>query len=194
MKQAQLWVENDARASSGVDMKRVVFSRAWAMPNADTFLIPPITGLLARWLTGRTSIVDPFARRSKLAHHRNDLNPACGQPYALEAEVFLDQLGAEGVVADALLLDPPYSPRQMSEAYQQVGLNKGMGASQNARLYSACKDRMTKIAAPDCIALTFGWNSNGFGLKRGWRLVEVLMVAHGGAHNDTICTVEVKNG
>ena len=45
---------------------------------------------------------------------------------------------------------------------------------------------------PEGIAICFGWNSMGFGLKRGYELLEVLMVPHGGAHNDTIVTVERK--
>lgn len=34
----------------------------------------------------------------------------------------------------------------------------------------------------------------GFGLKRGYELLEVLLVPHGAAHNDTIVTVERKIG
>jgi hypothetical protein len=30
------------------------------------------------------------------------------------------------------------------------------------------------------------------GIKRNFKLIEVLIVAHGGAHNDTIVTVERK--
>lgn len=191
---AQLaWSLNDLRLSSDsdADAERVVFSRAWAMPNAATFSIPPISALLDRWLAGRQSIVDPFARNSKRATYSNDLDSSFKHSSA-EAQDFVRALIDQGVEADALLLDPPYSPRQMAEAYKSVGLDKGMGSSQNARLYSECKDLMTQLAVPGTVALTFGWNSNGFGLKRGWRLVEVLIVAHGGAHNDTICTVEVK--
>ena len=40
--------------------------------------------------------------------------------------------------------------------------------------------------------ISFGWNSNGIGKTLGFEQVEILMVAHGGHHNDTICTVEVK--
>jgi hypothetical protein len=42
------------------------------------------------------------------------------------------------------------------------------------------------------IALSFGWSSVGFGKNRGWRMIEILLVCHGGAHNDTICVAEVK--
>jgi hypothetical protein len=40
--------------------------------------------------------------------------------------------------------------------------------------------------------MCFGWNSSGIGIKRGFELIEVLLVCHGGSHNDTIVTVERK--
>ena len=40
--------------------------------------------------------------------------------------------------------------------------------------------------------ITFGWNSGGIGYKYGFEIKRILMVPHGGWHNDTICTVEVK--
>ena len=40
--------------------------------------------------------------------------------------------------------------------------------------------------------MCFGWNSSGVGIKRGMKLIEVLLVPHGGSHNDTIVTVERK--
>ena len=42
--------------------------------------------------------------------------------------------------------------------------------------------------------ITFGWNSGGIGKKYGFEIIRILLVPHGGWHNDTICTVEVKNG
>lgn len=41
-------------------------------------------------------------------------------------------------------------------------------------------------------AISMGWNSNGFGKSRGFKIVEILIVAHGMHHNDTIVTVEQK--
>ena len=40
--------------------------------------------------------------------------------------------------------------------------------------------------------LHFGWHSNGLGKCRHAKIEEVLLVAHGRAHNDTICTAERK--
>jgi hypothetical protein len=45
---------------------------------------------------------------------------------------------------------------------------------------------------PNGICISFGWSSNGIGLKRGFEIVEILLVAHGGNHNDTMCVVEQK--
>jgi hypothetical protein len=42
------------------------------------------------------------------------------------------------------------------------------------------------------IVLSFGWNSIGFGKGRGYKLVEIMLVCHGSAHNDTICIAEQK--
>lgn len=40
--------------------------------------------------------------------------------------------------------------------------------------------------------MTFGWNSGGIGNKYGFEITRILLVPHGGWHNDTICTVEIK--
>jgi hypothetical protein len=40
------------------------------------------------------------------------------------------------------------------------------------------------------IVLSFGWNTVGMGKKRGFEILEIMLVCHGGAHNDTICMAE----
>lgn len=40
--------------------------------------------------------------------------------------------------------------------------------------------------------ISFGWNSNGIGKKHHFDITRILVVAHGGHHNDTIVTVEKK--
>jgi hypothetical protein len=42
------------------------------------------------------------------------------------------------------------------------------------------------------MAISFGWSSNGIGKTLNFEQLEILIVAHGGIHNDTICTVERK--
>lgn len=169
----------------------VRIERHWAMPDANTFQIPPFAALLRRLLDGRKTVVDPFARTSKWAQWGNDLDPSFGHQFALDSRDFARELAQRGVQADAILFDPPYSPRQISECYRGVGRDVGMEETQSARLYSETRDLLTNVAARGCVALSFGWNSVGFGKTRGWRMTELHLCCHGGAHNDTICTVEV---
>lgn len=169
----------------------VKFSREWAMPSANTFSIPPIQSLLLRLCSGGV-VVDPFARNATFGSITNDLNPNTCARYHMKAEDFSAMLVEKGVVADVVLFDPPYSPRQISECYQSVGMKAGMEDTQNGRLYRVVKDGLSKIVRPGGIAISFGWNSAGFGLKRGFVQEEILLVPHGGGHNDTIVVVERK--
>lgn len=164
-----------------------ICTRVWAMPSPHTFSIPPISTLLDRWLADRTAIVDPFCGNSTRAPlWCNDLRNG-----GLDTEVFCHMI-APMMRGDAGLFDPPYSPRQIAEVYKAVGLKVGMAETQNAKLYKRVKDAMDALLDPGAIVICCGWNSAGFGVSRGYDLLEILLVAHGGAHNDTIVTVERK--
>ena len=54
------------------------------------------------------------------------------------------------------------------------------------------KKEISRIVKKGGYVLTFGWNSGGIGKTKGFEIVEILIVAHGGWHNDTIVTVEKK--
>jgi hypothetical protein len=167
-------------------------SREWAMPSADTLSIRPIAAFADRWLRGRAVVVDPFARNSRVGTITNDLNPATSAQYHMDAVDFLRMLGERETVADLLILDPPYSPRQIAECYDQVGRErKGAEDTQHARLLAAVRDAAAAIARPGTAVLSFGWNTTGMGHTRGFLIREILLVAHGGSHNDTICMAEV---
>ena len=167
-------------------------NRMWAMPNTETFSIQPIADLLIRVLRGCSVIVDPFARNSEFAHYRNDLDLTTKAEYHMDAKDFCRRLIQEGVQADAVLFDPPYSPRQISEAYKSVGKAVSMEGTQNARLYREVRDGLDMLLSSGGIAISCGWNSVGFGKERGYEIEEILLVSHGGAHNDTIIVVERK--
>lgn len=170
----------------------MIFSRKWAMPNADTFSVAPIGEFVRRYLDAATVSVDPFARNKRWATHTNDLNPETAAEFHLDAEVFCQMLRADGVSPDLVIFDPPYSPRQISECYKGVGREVGMKETQSALLYKRVRDALDPMVSPGGIVLSFGWNSVGMGVTRGYELVEVLLVCHGGAHNDTICIAERK--
>lgn len=172
----------------------MLMTRSWCMPSPDTFNMPPAAQILDRVLSNREIVVDPFARNSGRGTITNDLDPDSLAQYHMDAPEFMEMLFGElgEAWADAIILDPPYSPRQMSEAYKSVGLKKGMAGSQNARLYKECKDIGARILKVGGVAITAGWNSMGFGINRGFRLDEVHLIACGAAHNDYIITVETK--
>jgi hypothetical protein len=92
---------------------------------------------------------------------------------------------------DFVLYDPPYSPRQVSECYKKFGKTVNMQTTQ-ASFWSNLKKEIERITKSNGIVISFGWNTNGIGKTKGFEIIEILLVAHGGAHNDTICTVERK--
>ena len=93
---------------------------------------------------------------------------------------------------DGVLFDPPYSPRQISECYKNVGRDVHMKDTQSS-FYTERKQEVARIVKQGGIVISFGWNSGGIGKTLGFEIIEILLIAHGGAHNDTICTVEVKH-
>jgi hypothetical protein len=170
----------------------MLFSRTWAMPHRDTFSVPPIGEFVWKYMVAAPVSADPFARNGSRATFTNDLDPATDAALHMDAEQACKLWTAQGVRADLAIFDPPYSPRQISECYKSIGLKVGMEETQNARLYKRVRDALDPLVKPGGIVLSFGWQSAGMGEKRGYDPIEILLVTHGGAHNDTICIAERK--
>jgi len=170
-------------------MDTMIITRSWAMPNHKTFDIKPIRALIDKYLTEVS--IDPFANQSRLARFNNDIDPQYGCEFNLDALDFLKSFQDESV--DTILFDPPYSPRQISECYKSLGLSVNMQTTQSS-FWSNMKKEISRIVKPGGVVMTFGWNSGGIGKNNGFDIEEILMVAHGGWHNDTIVTVDRKNG
>ena len=134
--------------------------------------------------------IDPFSGFNSPAHITNDLNPETPTQYHLDAEEFVVRIDG----FDCVLFDPPYSPRQISESYKSFGLEVTMKTTQNALLYARVRNAIVLKQPYGGISISFGWNSTGFGKSRGYEKIEVMLVNHGAAHNDTIVVVERKIG
>ena len=67
-----------------------------------------------------------------------------------------------------------------------------MTARQSTNFYGDLRNALEDKVELGGFALSFGWNSIGMGKAHGFEIIEVLLVCHGRAHNDTICTVERK--
>lgn len=166
----------------------MLIERKWAMPNKNTFEIKPIKEMLEEEV--REGLwIDPFSGNNKVANITNDLNPKCASDYHLDALKFLRTF--EDGSIDGVLYDPPYSPRQVSECYNNVGLKTNWKGT-SAAFWSNHKKEISRILKKGGKVITFGWNSGGIGKKYGFEIQRILLIAHGGWHNDTICTVEVK--
>jgi hypothetical protein len=157
-----------------------------------TFTIPAVHDLLGRYIHPGDHEVwaDPYAGEhgKDWVSLTNDINPSMPTMYHLDALDFAKLLhrGLDGV-----LIDPPYSYRQVSEHYRMVG-RKATSLDTSYNFYH----RVMKVLAPKIrrggFAISFGWNSNGFPKTLGFEKVEVLLIAHGGHHQDSIVTVDRK--
>ena len=140
--------------------------RVWSMPNKKTFTIKPIKELISNEIPKDSLVIEPFPLEYK--------------------EDALDYLKNQKVCMYGLF-DPPYSPRQLKECYN------GMGEyDTKSSTWSAWKDHFSEKIAKGGKVISFGWNSLGMGKNRGFKIIKILLVAHGGMHNDTICVVEEK--
>ena len=138
--------------------------RIWAMPNKWTFTIKPIRDLLSQEVGVGMFInglwCDPFAGEYSPAQITNDLNPKRNAKFHKEALDFLREQPSERY--DGTLFDPPYSPRQVKECYENIG-EKTVADNTRMDFWSKCKDEIARILKPDGKAICFGWNSMGLG-------------------------------
>jgi hypothetical protein len=147
----------------------MMMSRKWAMPNKRTFSIKPIADIIAKYKSSGLWL-DPFP-----------------YPYKQDAIEYLSTIKDSSV--DGVLFDPPYSPRQLKECYDSQGM---VLHDTKSSVWSEWKDQITRVIRPGGLCLSFGWSSQGLGKNRGFEIIEIMLVAHGGNHNDTIITVERK--
>jgi len=160
------------------------------MPSRWTFTIKPIKELLSREVFNNKLWCDPFAGLNSPAKITNDLNPDMNAMSHMDALDFLKSIKNNSL--DGVLYDPPYSPRQASECYKSVGLDKFTNNVTRCDYWSKCKNEIARILKTNGKAICFGWNSMGIGKTRGFKMTEVLLIPHGGSINDTIVTVEYK--
>lgn len=166
----------------------IEFTRVWAMPSPWTFSIHPIKVLLDKYVGTGKNWIDPYAGKNSPAEITNDHNPEREAIYHMEALDFANMLDGR---YDGVLYDPPYSFTQISQHYRVMGIKPDKSKT-DMRAYEHVKSALCEKIKPGGYAISFGWNSNGFGKARGFRIVEIMCIAHGGSKNDTIVTVEQK--
>ena len=162
--------------------------RIFEQPNRNTFDIIGIRRWMQPYIDASIVSVDPFARQQTWATHNNDINPDMPTQHHLHSHDFLRLLKDDGVKADLVVLDPPYSLTQMKQIYE--GMGREIDMRESLRFYGDLRDAVTDICTAGATVLSFGWNSIGMTKRRGYKIESILLVCHGRAHNDTICVAD----
>lgn len=179
-------------------MKEPKFSRICTRPSSDTFSVKPIGEFVKRYLDKSRYSVDPFARNCEWATYRNDINPNTKAKYHLDALVFLNFFVKQQteisnpVPIDLVILDMPRTARQISECYKALGIPVTQQTTQIGTFYKEIRNTADKLLKPNGVVLSFGWNSVGMGIKRGYEIEEIMLCCHSRSHYDTICMAERK--
>jgi len=132
--------------------------------------------------------VDPFARDCTLCDVTNDLNPSTKATHHLYALDFLEKQQ----IMNFVLYDPPYSLRQVKECYDRFGEGFSHKDSTNAIRWTMERDVIAQKQSTGDIVMSLGWTTTCMGMRRNYKILHILIVSHGSAHNDTLCTVEIK--
>lgn len=176
-----------------VKLMGIKFNRQRAFASKDTFSIKPIRQVVKTYLSKSKVSIDVFARNNLWATYTNDLNPETQAEYHLQAVDFLQMLVDKEVKADLILFDPPFSPRQVKECYNSIGLKMKQEDAWLTNGWTKERRLIKRLIKDNGFVITCGWNSNGMGESFGFKIIELLIVAHGWGHNDTIVTIEQKD-
>lgn len=145
----------------------VMYERKWAMPNRRTFSIAPIRRFIRSYAVpgGRTLDIFPYQ----------------GRRDALEV---MREVADSSV--DTVLYDPVYSQGQQKDTYSDWAHSNAKNYHSNGDYFKDVEREILRVCRPSggrC--LKFMWNSKSL---PGFRVIAGILVAHGGAHHDTICT------
>ena len=171
----------------------MLIERVFSFPSGNTFDIEPIGQLVKRYLRAAGVSTDPFARDKRWATYTNDLNPNTAAEWHMDSAVFLEMLVSQKVKADLVIFDPPYSPRQIKEVYEGIGLKMTQQDGWRTNGWKRERKAINELVNVGGHVISFGWHTNGIGKYYGFCMKEMLIVNHGWGHNDTLCVVEEKN-
>ncbi len=140
--------------------------RVFQMPTHQTFQMKEVKKLLNSERNAGVEL-DPFP-----------------YPYEQDALKLLKEVKDESI--DFGLYDPPYSQKQLFEMYDGLGVN----LQSNANYFKLIDVEWNRVITPGGKVIKFGWNSKR--ISKGFEITRILIINHGGAHNDTIVTVQTK--
>lgn len=159
----------------------MTIERWFEMPRSMTFLMPKTRKWVEDRLEGQ--VLNLFGGMTRLTYageiDYNDLNP--GIPADLRLDACDPDLWANMAASyDTIIFDPPYS-------FHQAVVTYGMKRKQKVSL---ARDVVEFVLRPGGRVISLGWNSTGMSASRGFEKEALLLVNHGGSHNDTIILSE----
>jgi len=166
----------------------MIINREWAMPNRYTFKVKPIMELLKRHVGNGNGWIDPFAGKTSPAEITNDIDETMPTQFHQDALTFLKSLDTEKY--NGAIYDPPFNPVQARWCYEGGSIYKRN--YEFHRYMTKCRKEVSRVVRPGGMVISCGFNSGGIGKRWGFKIMEILLIAHGGTRNDTIVTVERK--
>jgi len=130
-----------------------------------------------RNLHGEWIGLDPFAREAFTNFHpnfiTNDMNPEFNTQYNLEFRDFVDSLVIDypNDEFQLVIFDPPYNLSLLKKHYDGIG--KDLKRWQTWSMWGEGKDILARKMELGSYAISFGYNSHGFGIQRGFEKVAI---------------------
>lgn len=146
-------------------------------------------------------MADPFARESFTTDYEcfitNDLNEEFCCTYNLEFKDFVYEMAKHlktlNKKLDLVIFDPPYSLTQLKRQYDNIGHD--LEHWQTLRPWHEGKNELARLMAPGSYFISFGWNSFGMGVRRGFEKIALYnFEAIGGdkCRHNLMMTIEKK--
>ncbi len=160
--------------------KEIDLTYLFQPPRKYTFEQPKLKEWVEKWCKGK--VLNLFAGKVKLKINeiRNDIDVNMPADYHLDALDFIKNWQKEKF--DTIVLDPPYNLRKAREKYG----NRYVGS------FTKIREELLRILNKNGRVITLGYDSVGFGRKKGFKKIAICLICHGGDHNDTIVLVEEK--
>lgn len=147
-------------------------------PKSYTFEMPKLRKWQEQLAKGK--VLNLFAGKVKLNCNevRVDIDLNAPADYHMDAYDFVKQW--RGKPFDTVILDPPYNLRKAMEKYDGRFIHR----------FTRLKNALPSIMRVGGIVITYGYDTTGMGVRRGFVKEGVGMINHSGAHKDTLIVIE----
>jgi hypothetical protein len=155
----------------------VNFTYLYQQPARYTFEMPKLKSWVESWCTGKT--LNLFAGKTLLSidEYRVDSDKDMPADYHGDAADFVETTDMR---FQTVILDPPYNLRKSREKYQ----GRYIGS------LTKIKRNLPRILDIGGRIISLGYDTVGISNRNGFKKLAIVVVCHGGDHNDTLGVVE----